>query len=142
MSPEEINKFCEGSFVDLLNISFKVFREGHVEAVMPVTPSLYQPMGVVHGGALISLAETVGSAGSFLLADPQKYNILGASVNSHHLAPARSGHLHAVARIISRSKTKHIWDVEISDEQGRLVSISRVSNSIKPRKAGGDDPNQ
>ena len=101
---------------------------------MKISPNHYQPMGVVHGGALISLAETVGSAGSFLQVDPDNYLVLGASVNSQHIAPAREGTLFARATLVVKSDFKHVWDVEIKDEDGKLISISRVTNSVKPRK--------
>jgi 1,4-dihydroxy-2-naphthoyl-CoA hydrolase len=133
MTIEEINRICKGTFMDLLNIEFTAFSDTHVEAVMRITPDLYQPAGVVHGGALISLAESVGSAGSFLLVDPEKYHIYGSAVNSQHLSPARKGRLHATARIVAKADFKHVWDVEIKDDQGKLISISRVTNSVKPK---------
>jgi len=137
MTLDELNKLCKGTMIDLLNIEFTGFSDSTVEAEMKITPDLYQPMGVVHGGALISLAETVGSAGSFLLVDPEKFNSYGSAVNSQHLFPARTGTLHAVARIIYNNDRTHIWDVEIKDDGGNLVSISRVTNSIRPQKKSG-----
>jgi uncharacterized protein (TIGR00369 family) len=133
MTIEEINRLCEGSFIDLLKIRFTRFSAEGVEATMHITPDLYQPMGVVHGGALISLAETVGSAASFLHVDPDRFNVFGSSVNSQHLSPARYGRLKAGARLLYKSDNKHIWDVEIRDEEGKLISISRVTNSIRNR---------
>ncbi len=134
MSVKDLNKACKGTFINLLNIEFTGYSDTAVEAFMKITPDLFQPMGVVHGGALISLAETVGSAGSFLIVDSEKYNVLGSVVNSQHLASAREGTLHAVARIVVKSDFKHVWDVEIKDDEGKLISISRVTNSVKPRK--------
>ena len=134
MTIEEINRICQGTFMDLLNIEFTGYSENHVEAVMKITPDLYQPTGVVHGGALISLAESVGSAGSFLMVDPQKFLVYGSVVNSQHLLPAREGKLYAVARIVAKADFKHVWDVEIKDEEGKLISISRVTNSVKPKQ--------
>lgn len=138
MTIDEINKLCQGTFIDLLKIEFTDHSESHVEAVMKITPQLYQPTGTVHGGALISLAETVGSAGSFLLVDPLKFQVFGSVVNSQHLHPAREGMLRATARIVAKADFKHIWDVEIKDDDGKLISISRVTNSVKPKpeKAG------
>jgi uncharacterized protein (TIGR00369 family) len=133
MDIKELNNLCKGTFIDLLNIEFTDYSSTTVEASMLITPDLYQPMGVVHGGALISLAETVGSAGSFLLVDPDKFTVLGSIVNSQHLAPARTGRLHAMASIAVKSDFKHVWDVEIKDDEGKLISISRVTNSVKPR---------
>lgn len=134
MSIEELNKICKGTFIDLLNIEFTGYTDTTVEASMTITPDLYQPMGVVHGGALISLAETVGSAGSILQVDPEQYNVLGSTVNSQHLATIGEGTLYAVGKLVVKSDFKHVWDVEIKDEHGKLISISRVTNSVKPRK--------
>jgi uncharacterized protein (TIGR00369 family) len=134
MSIEELNRICQGTLIEHLNIEFTGYSENSVEAVMYIAPHHYQPMGVVHGGALISLAETVGSAGSFLLVDRDQYHVLGSTVNSQHLKPARKGTLHAVSRLIHRGDLKHVWDVEITDEEGQLISISRVTNSVKPNK--------
>jgi 1,4-dihydroxy-2-naphthoyl-CoA hydrolase len=134
MTLEEINRICKGTFMDHLNIEFTGYSDTHVEAVMKITPALYQPTGVVHGGALISLAESVGSAGSFLLVDPELFQVYGSMVNSQHLMPATKGKLHAVARIVVKAEFKHIWDVEIKDDRGKLISISRVTNSVKPKQ--------
>ena len=119
--------------MELLGIEFTKATETSLEALMPITPALYQPMEVVHGGALISLAESVGSAASFLLVDPEHFNVLGSSVNSQHISPARKGTLFAKATLLMKADFKHIWDVEIKDDAGKLISISRVTNSIKPR---------
>ena len=135
MTIEEINRASKDTFMDLLGIEFTASTENSLEARMPITPKLYQPMNVVHGGALISLAESVGSAASFLLVDPEKFNVLGSVVNSQHVAPAREGILHARAKLLVKADFKHIWDVEIRDDSGKLISISRVTNSIKPRKS-------
>jgi len=133
MDLKELNRICKGTFIDLLNIEFTGYTDTTVEAVMKITPELYQPAGVVHGGAFLSLAETVGSAGSFLLVDPEQFSVFGSVVNSQHIAPVREGFLFAMATLIVKNEFKHIWDVEIKDEEGKLISISRVTNSVKPR---------
>lgn len=133
MDLKELNRICKGTFIDLLNIEFTGYTDTTVEAVMKINPELYQPMGVVHGGALISLAETVGSAGSFLLVDPEQFNVFGSAVNSQHIAPVSEGLLFALANLVVKNDFKHIWDVKIKDEEGKLISISRVTNSVKPR---------
>lgn len=134
MSIEELNRLCSGTLIEGLGIRFTSFTDQTIEAVMPVTPKLFQPMGVVHGGALITLAETVGSAGSFLLVDPDRFIVLGSVIHSQHLSPVSEGTLHAFAILRVRGDFKHIWDVEIKGENGKLISISRVTNSVKPRK--------
>jgi len=134
MTIEQINRACKNTFMELLGIVFTRASTNSLEAMMPITPKLYQPVEVVHGGALISLAESVGSAASFLLVDPNHFNVLGSAVNSQHIAPARKGTLFAKATLQVKGDFKHIWDVTIKDDAGKLISISRVTNSIKPRK--------
>jgi len=133
MNITELNRICKGSLIDLLDIEFTAYSDSSVEARMKITPKLYQPMGIVHGGACLALAETVGSAGSFLLVDPERFNVLGSMVNGQHMAPAREGTLHARALLVVKSDFKHIWDVEIKDDAEKLISISRVTNSIKSK---------
>jgi 1,4-dihydroxy-2-naphthoyl-CoA hydrolase len=138
MTIEEINRLCRGTLIDLLNIEFTGFSDSHVEATMKITPQLHQPAGTVHGGALIALAESVGSAGSFLLADPERFQVYGSVVNSQHIAPVSEGTLCGRATLIFKGDFKHIWDVEITDEEGKLISISRVTNSVKPKQTDAD----
>jgi len=133
MDVKELNRICKATLIDLLDIEFIAYTDSTVEARMEITPKLYQPLGIVHGGALLALAETVGSAGSFLLVDPQLYNVFGSTVNGQHLAPAREGFLYARAELVHKSDFKHIWDVEINDDANKLISISRVTNSVKPK---------
>jgi len=134
MKIEALNRACKDTFMDLLGIVFTAHTDTTLDAEMKISPSLYQPMGVVHGGALISLAESVGSAASYLLVDPERFIVLGASVNSQHLAPARQGILRARATLQVKADFKHVWDVEIKDDEGKLISISRVTNSVKPKQ--------
>ncbi len=133
MNIDELNRLCRGTLMELLKIEFTGYSDTWVEAVMPVTPFHLQPAGVVHGGALLALAETVGSAGSLLLVDPATTQVYGSSVNGQHLSPAREGVLKARATLSVKADFKHIWDVEIRDAQGKLISISRVTNSVKPK---------
>ena len=135
MTIEELNRACRNTFMELLGIEFTAASENTLEASMKITPRLYQPAKVVHGGALISLSESVGSAASYLLVDPEQYDVLGSVINTHHLSPAMEGVLHAKATLVQKADFKHIWDVAIRDDNDKLISISRVTNSIKPRKA-------
>ena len=134
MKIDALNRACKDTFMDLLGIVFTAHTDTTLDAEMLITSSLYQPMGVVHGGALISLAESVGSAASYLLVDPDHFNVLGSSVNSQHISPARQGTLKARATLQVKVDFKHVWDVTIKDDSGKLISISRVTNSVKPKK--------
>jgi 1,4-dihydroxy-2-naphthoyl-CoA hydrolase len=133
MKIDALNQACKDTYMDLLGIVFTAHTDTTLDAEMLITPRHYQPMGVVHGGALISLAESVGSAASFLLVDPDRYDVFGSVVHSQHLAPARTGTLKARATLQVKADSKHVWDVTIKDEDGKLISISRVTNSVKPK---------
>jgi 1,4-dihydroxy-2-naphthoyl-CoA hydrolase len=126
---KQLNLFCKGSFISHLGIEFLNYGENYIEASMPVDDKL-QPMGVLHGGASLALAETIGSAGSFLLVDPAKYDVFGLQVSGNHVSTIRSGKVFARAEIIHRGRTTHVWDVMIRDEGGKLISTARVTNMI------------
>ncbi len=135
MNTTELNRICKGTLIDLLDIVFTTISDNTIEATMKIHPKHHQPMGFVHGGALLALAETVGSAGSFLLVDSDLFHVFGSAVNGQHLAPARNGTLFAIANLTVLTDVKHVWDVEIKDENGKLISISRVTNSVKPKNS-------
>ena len=129
----KLNDLCKGTFISFLGIEFMDFGEDFVEAQMPVDNKL-QPMGLLHGGASLALAETIASGGSYLLVDPTKYDVLGLQVSGNHLSSVREGLVHARAEIIHRGKKTHIWDVKIKSDEGKLISVTRVTMMIVKKK--------
>lgn len=117
-----------------LGIEFTGYTETTVEARMPVHAPTHQPMGYLHGGASLALAETVGSAGSLFLVDPTKFNVFGMQVTGNHISSIREGWVIARATIIHQGRTSHVWDVEIRDTDGKLISVARVTNAIVEKK--------
>lgn len=134
MTIEEINQLCNHTLISHLEIKFTEFSEIHVVATMPVNSKKLQPDGVLHGGASLALAETVGSAGSFFNVDRKKYNVLGLQVTGNHTSTLATGMLTARAEAVHLGKTTHIWDVKITDENGKLISVARVTNIIMEKK--------
>jgi 1,4-dihydroxy-2-naphthoyl-CoA hydrolase len=130
MTIEEINKICKNTFVDFMNIEFLDFGENYVLARMPIESNKLQPMGLLHGGVSLALAETVGSGGSLLLVDNQKFAVLGLQVTGNHIASISEGFLVARAEIIHKGQLTHIWDVKITSDEGKLISVARVTNVI------------
>jgi 1,4-dihydroxy-2-naphthoyl-CoA hydrolase len=130
MTIEEINKICQNSMISHLGIVFTSYSETTVEARMPVHAPTHQPMGYLHGGASLALAETVGSAGSLFLVDPTKFNVFGMQVSANHISSIREGWVIAKATLLHMGRTSHVWDVEIRNEEGKLISIARVTNAI------------
>jgi uncharacterized protein (TIGR00369 family) len=92
-------------------------------------------MGLLHGGASLALAETIASGGSYMLVDPAKYDVLGLQVSGNHLSTVREGQLHARADIIYRGNSIHVWDVSIKAEDGKLVSVTRVTVKVVKKKS-------
>jgi len=131
MTIEELNRRCKGSFLEYLGITFTSFNEGMIEGEVDLDERHLLPQGYVHGGVYLSLAESVAGAGSLLMVHEQGKTALGATVSSQHLAAAQKGKLTCTGKLIHQTITKHIWDLEIRDDSGKLISISRVSNSIK-----------
>lgn len=134
MTIQEINKICENSLISHLGIEFTGYTGTTVEARMPVHSPTQQPMGYLHGGASLALAETVGSAGSLFLVDPTKFNVFGMQVTGNHISSIREGWVIARATIIHQGRTSHVWDVEIRDTDGKLISVARVTNAIVEKK--------
>jgi 1,4-dihydroxy-2-naphthoyl-CoA hydrolase len=134
MTIEQINKVCKNTFIEYLGIEFTSYGEDFIEAKMPVDSNKHQPMGLLHGGASLALAETVASAGSFMMVDEKKYNVLGLQVTGNHVASMSEGNLIARAEIVHKGSSTHVWDVKISTEEGKLISVARVTNIIIEKK--------
>ncbi|MFA9392291.1 MAG: PaaI family thioesterase [Prolixibacteraceae bacterium] len=134
MDIKEINQYCKNSLISHLGIEFLKCTENKVVATMPVNSNTLQPLGYLHGGASLALAETVGSAGSLFSIDTNKYIAFGMNVSGNHVSSIREGLLTATATIIHRGKTSHVWDVEIKNEEGKLISVVRVTNAIVEKK--------
>jgi 1,4-dihydroxy-2-naphthoyl-CoA hydrolase len=134
MTIEEINEFCKNTLVEHLDIEFVEVTPTTVVARMPVHAPTHQPMGYLHGGASLALAETVGSAGSLFLIDPNKFNVFGMQVSANHISSIREGFVIAKATLLHKGRTSHVWDVEIKDEDDKLISVARVTNAIVERK--------
>ncbi|MCX7985743.1 MAG: PaaI family thioesterase, partial [Bacteroidales bacterium] len=88
------------------------------------------PMGLLHGGAILALMETVGSAGSFLLIDEKKYGAVGIEVNANHVANTTEKKVYAVGRILHKGRKTHVWSVEVYDSNHKPLSFGRVTNMI------------
>ena len=129
----KLNQFCKDTFVSLLGIEFTDTGEGYIEARMPVDDKL-QPMGYLHGGASLALAETVASGGSYLLIDREECDVLGLQVSGNHVAVVNKGTLFARAEIIHKGNKTHVWDVKIKNEEDKLISVARVTMMVVNKK--------
>ncbi|WP_174719997.1 MULTISPECIES: hotdog fold thioesterase [unclassified Meiothermus] len=119
------------TLIETLGIRVTEASPDRVVAEMEVTPKVHQPFGFLHGGASVALAETVASIGAYLAA-PEGHTSFGLEINANHLRSMQSGKVRAVATPLHQGRTTHVWSIEIRDEQGRLVCVSRCTLAIVP----------
>jgi len=130
MSVKELNELCKNTLIDNLGIEFTEIGENFIKAKMPVDKRTLQPMGVLHGGASLAMAETIAGAGSLALVDVTKYNIVGFQVNANHVGTISQGFVYAHATLSHNGTRTHIWDIVITAEDGRKISLCRVTNML------------
>ena len=128
------DQLCKGTLVEHLGIRFSVDGNGRLTASMPVAGHTKQPVGLLHGGATAALAESLGSMGSALLIDTDKQGVVGIEVNANHLLGVRNGSVTATGTLVHRGRTTHVWDIRVTDEEGRLSAVCRLTNLIIGRK--------
>lgn len=117
-----------------LGIKFQTVQEGYVKATMPVDAHTCQPFGILNGGASLALAEIVAGHGSVPLCSPDQMPC-GIQVSANHVRMVRTGsYVEATGRLIHRGRTSHIWNVDITDPEGRLVSTARIVNQIVKKR--------
>lgn len=128
------NEMSKNTLMATLEIKFTDAGEDFLTATMPVNPRVHQPMGLLHGGASVALAESVGSAASMLFVNPEKQEIRGIEISANHLRAKKEGMVTGTARIIHKGRSIHLWEIRIEDEEGRLVSLCKLSNMVLPRR--------
>jgi 1,4-dihydroxy-2-naphthoyl-CoA hydrolase len=124
------NRISKNTLMETLSIEYIDAGKDFLVAKMPVNPSVHQPMGLLHGGASIALAESVGSAASFLFINPEEQEVRGIEISANHLKSKRAGTVFATARIIHKGRTLHLWEIKITDEQDNLISLCKLTNMI------------
>lgn len=131
---EEINEYNKNSLVNLLGIRFTNCTANYIEAEMPVCSKTSQPFGYLHGGASLALAETVAGVGSYLNIDTNKFNAFGMQVSGNHISSVNTGIVIAKAKLLHKGTSTHVWDVKIEDNNGKLISTSRITNAVVRKK--------
>ena len=128
---ELLNQMSAGCAVSHLGIQFIELGEDFIRATMPVDERTRQPFGLLHGGASVLLAESLGSVAAQLVAPPGA-RCVGLAINANHLAGVREGLVEAIARPVHLGRSTQVWEIKISDEAGRLACISRLTMSVLP----------
>lgn len=130
---EEVNRRGVKSMVEHLGIRFTSMGSDYIVAEMPVDETTKQPLGLLHGGASVALAETVGSTAANLCVDFDRAFCVGMEINANHLRSVKSGKVSARAEPIHLGRTSHVWSIRITDGGGRLVCISRLTMAVVQR---------
>jgi len=124
------NTMCKNTLMETLAISYIDVGEDFLVAKMPVNSRVYQPYGILHGGATAALAESVGSAASSYFIDHEKFIVKGIELSANHLKSVKEGFVIATAKIIHRGRTTHLWEIRIVNENNELVSLCKLTNII------------
>jgi uncharacterized protein (TIGR00369 family) len=132
------NEISKNTLMQTLNIEFTDAGEDFLVATMPVNPSVHQPMGLLHGGASVALAESVGSAASMLYVNSEHSEVRGIEISANHLKAKREGIVTATARILHKGRSIHLWEIRITDENGALISLCKLTNMVIPKRKSQD----
>jgi 1,4-dihydroxy-2-naphthoyl-CoA hydrolase len=119
-----------------IGIRFTEIGPDYIKATMPVDHRTRQPYGLLHGGASVALAETLGSVGAAYVIDQSKFICVGQEINANHIRGVRDGLVTGIAKPLHTGSTSHVWEIKIYDEKERLVCVSRITVAILERREG------
>lgn len=129
-SPEQLNDRPKNHMGAFLDIQFTQVDDDALTATMPVDERTHQPAGILHGGASVVLAETLGSVASYMCIDPEKYQAVGLEINANHLRPVKSGLVTGVCKPLHIGAKTHVWEIKIYNDKGKMNCISRLTVAI------------
>lgn len=127
---KKCNSFTKNTLMETLDIVYTDVGDDFLTARMPVNSKVHQPLGLLHGGASVALAESVGSAASMLFVDTTKYEVRGIEISANHVKSKREGMVYATAKLVHQGRKLHLWEIRIVDEEGNLISLCKLSNMI------------
>jgi 1,4-dihydroxy-2-naphthoyl-CoA hydrolase len=127
---ERLNQMAPNTLVGHLGIEFTAFGENWIEAKMPVDARTHQPLGLLHGGASVALAETLGSVAATFCVDINTQYCVGLDINANHLKSVKSGFVYGLTTPLHIGKKTHVWEIRITNEEKELVCISRITMAV------------
>ena len=134
----DIQHLGKNTLGEHLGIQFSEIGENYFKATMPVDHRTKQPYGLLHGGASVALAETLGSVASALIIDPEKFICAGLEINANHIRSVRSGFVTGTCTPLHTGATTHVWDIRIQDEKDKLVCVCRLTVAILKKQGQGN----
>lgn len=129
----KLNGACKNTLMETLSIEYIDAGEDYLVAKMPVNFKVHQPAGILHGGATVALAESVGSAASRMVVEAGQ-EIRGIEISANHLKSIKEGWVFATAKIVHKGRTTHLWEIRITDEKGQLISLCKLTNIVLSAK--------
>lgn len=132
-SVDDLNAFQQGTLVSHLGIQYVEVGPDFLSATMPVDARTKQPAGILHGGASVALAETLGSTGANLVLDREQKLAVGLEINANHVRAMREGRVKGTARPLHLGGSTQVWEIRIEDEKARLVCVSRITMAVLDR---------
>lgn len=127
---EDLNKMCKNNMLEHIGIEFTEIGSDYLKAKMPVDNRTKQPAGLLHGGASVTLAETLGSVGAYLCVDPQKYTSVGIEINANHLRSVTEGFVYGKAKPVHIGRKSQVWEIKIHNDRNKLICISRITLAV------------
>ena len=134
ISLDKISQYGKNTMSEFVGLKWVEIGDDFLKLSMPVNATTKQPYGFLHGGASCVLAETIGSIGSALVIDMEKYYCVGLEINANHLRSVSEGVVTATAKPLHLGKSTHVWDIKIYDDKERLFCVSRLTVAIIPNK--------
>lgn len=129
----EVEKMTKGTLLEALGIEITELENGRVRGKMPVDERTVQPFKILHGGASVAFAETLGSLGSYVVLKDTNHFAVGLDINANHVRSASSGYVYGEATLIHGGRSTHIWEVKIVNEDQKLVCTSRLTMIVKSK---------
>ena len=124
---EKLNSQSINTLMETLGIKYTDIGEDYLVATMPVTSKVYQPTGILHGGASVALAESVGSMAANYFINNTHHEVRGLEITANHLRSVREGFVTATAKPVHKGKTTHLWEIRVVDEHDKLVSLCKLT---------------
>ena len=131
---DDLNRMNKNTMMEHLGIEFTRVNQNLISARMPVDHRHHQPYGLLHGGASVTLAETLGSVAAHCSVDPEKQFCIGLEINANHIKPVRQGFVTGTTRPIHIGRSTQVWEIKITNEQDELVCVSRITMAILEKK--------
>lgn len=132
---DQLNALRRNTLIETLDIRITDVGDDYVRGTMPVDARTHQPYGLLHGGASVALAETLGSMASMLCIDAAREVAVGLDINANHLRAVTSGVVTGTARAVHIGRSTQVWEIRIEDPAGKLVCISRLTVAVVPKQA-------